>query len=152
MSLRSNIEIGIVWVILFAVMAFVMFVLAGYYPEWEPSARMLRQAAEEYRAAVTAYIATDKAWSPSPTLAQPTDSTLNLIYTLVNGRCFKCIALGVTSTVRMDQSTEGTLMAWQPYYDEKGVYHDNDPNTYTQRGRCSRGHEIVVVRVEEVKP
>ena len=34
-----------------------------------------------------------------------------------------------------------TLMAWQSYYDEKGVFHGNDPNVSTFIYRCSKGHQ-----------
>ena len=37
-----------------------------------------------------------------------------------------------------------TLLGHQPYYDENGVYHDNNPNITTRRYRCSRGHRFVL--------
>lgn len=34
-----------------------------------------------------------------------------------------------------------TLMCANPYYDENGKYHHNDPNTTTTYYNCSNGHQ-----------
>lgn len=42
--------------------------------------------------------------------------------------------------------TLGTLLHCQPYYDEEGNYHYEDPNTYTTSYSCSKGHEWSISR------
>lgn len=53
--------------------------------------------------------------------------------------CEQCKKEGKTSTVHL-QSSSSTLLAFTPYYDEKGVYHSHDPNTHTMQYQCSNGH------------
>lgn len=55
-------------------------------------------------------------------------------------KCKTCEEEGRVSRVYPDVSIR-TLMASQPYYDEQGVLHDNDPNKTTTRYSCSNGHE-----------
>lgn len=62
-----------------------------------------------------------------------------------DGRCPVCLAQGKKSTVTVGSST-GTLMASPTYYDENGVYHNDDPNTYTTEYSCSSGHHFSVGR------
>lgn len=54
--------------------------------------------------------------------------------------CEECKAQNLTSNVYPGVSTS-TLMWCQPFYDEKGVYHDHDRNTSTTDYRCSNGHK-----------
>lgn len=37
-----------------------------------------------------------------------------------------------------------TLMFSRPFYDEGGIYHHHDGNTYTDTYQCSEGHKIIV--------
>jgi len=37
-------------------------------------------------------------------------------------------------------------MAWTPYYDEDGAYHNDDPNIHTTCYKCSEGHIFRVQR------
>jgi len=69
--------------------------------------------------------------------------TQDLISGRFDGICPICKKEAKTSTVQVGYST-GTLLANMPYYDEKGVLRGTeDPNTYTTRYRCSRGHEFL---------
>jgi hypothetical protein len=36
-----------------------------------------------------------------------------------------------------------TLIGSQPFYDEKGIYHDHNPNSYIQHYACSNGHHWI---------
>jgi len=56
--------------------------------------------------------------------------------------CPVCVKKGLRSTVRRG-GTIGTCMAWDIYYDEDGVYHNNNPNSYTTEWYCSQGHEWI---------
>ena len=59
--------------------------------------------------------------------------------------CPVCQEKGLKSRVYVGL-TLGTLMYCQPYYDEEGNYHHEDPNTYTTSYSCSKGHEWSVSR------
>lgn len=61
-----------------------------------------------------------------------------------NGKCPLCLKAGGESRVYAGASTS-TLMYSPPYYDEKGVFHQNDPNTHTTEYTCSKGHSFTVV-------
>lgn len=56
--------------------------------------------------------------------------------------CPVCVKNGLKSTVRRGATTE-TCMAWDIYYDEGGVYHSDNPNSYTTVWYCSQGHEWI---------
>lgn len=56
--------------------------------------------------------------------------------------CPVCVEKELKSTVRPGMSTR-TTMGWDQYYDEKGVYHSDDPNISTTEWYCSRGHEWI---------
>ena len=53
--------------------------------------------------------------------------------------CPICAKKGLKSYVYVGTMTT-TLMYSQPYYDEEGKYHFNDPNTRCTDYRCSNGH------------
>jgi hypothetical protein len=53
--------------------------------------------------------------------------------------CPVCQKEGVTSKV-FDLGARKTLMGWEPYYDEQGVYHRHDPNVIDNAYRCSNKH------------
>ena len=54
--------------------------------------------------------------------------------------CPVCVNKDLKSTVWAGISTR-TAMGWNRYYDENGVFHDDDPNIRTTKWYCSRGHE-----------
>jgi hypothetical protein len=56
------------------------------------------------------------------------------------GRCNFCREEGRTSKVYPGPSSQ-TAVAWQPFYDEEGVFHNKDPNKRTTHYTCSNGHE-----------
>lgn len=56
--------------------------------------------------------------------------------------CSKCREEGERSIVRSGGGFS-TNMAYQPYWDEDGVYHMHDVNAVTISYKCSRGHEII---------
>ena len=56
--------------------------------------------------------------------------------------CQRCQTAGDRSRVYPGCATE-TLMAIQPYYDEDGVYVNDDPNTRAQHFECSNGHKWI---------
>lgn len=58
-----------------------------------------------------------------------------------NGKCPVCQFQGLKSIVYQGGCT-ATLLGWQPYYDEEGRYHSEDPNTTTCGYRCSNGHHF----------
>ena len=53
--------------------------------------------------------------------------------------CPQCEAAGERSRV-YSGGTEVTLLDAHPYWDEDGVFVNNDPNTRTQSFSCSNGH------------
>lgn len=55
-------------------------------------------------------------------------------------RCPECEREGKKSKVYVGMSTR-TLMGWQPYYDEDGKFHNDDPNHTTTEYDCSNGHK-----------
>jgi hypothetical protein len=57
-----------------------------------------------------------------------------------NMQCKECQESGRTSRVYPGLSTR-TMMGWQPYYDEAGVLHNEDPNKTTTHYSCSNGHK-----------
>ena len=54
--------------------------------------------------------------------------------------CATCKAEGQTSTVIGTGVSTTTAMYYQPFYDERGVYHSHDHNVISIDYRCSRGH------------
>ena len=54
-------------------------------------------------------------------------------------KCPKCVENGQRSKA-YNEGTSVTLMSYQPWYDEDGVYHDHDGNWRTTMFRCSNGH------------
>ena len=56
--------------------------------------------------------------------------------------CPQCEAAGERSRV-YPGVVSVTAMGWQPYYDEDGVYVNNDPNTRAQHFECSNGHKWI---------
>ena len=55
-------------------------------------------------------------------------------------KCTTCVSEGRESRVYPGMSTR-TLAAWQPFYDEAGVLHNDDPNKTTTEYTCSNGHK-----------
>ncbi len=55
-------------------------------------------------------------------------------------KCPECIETDQQSNV-YPGSTTVTLMGYQTYYDEDGVYHHHDPNRHTTGYSCSNGHQ-----------
>lgn len=53
--------------------------------------------------------------------------------------CPVCVQQGRKSCVYQGGST-CTLMGWTPYYDEDGVWHNENPNVTTTHWSCSNGH------------
>jgi len=53
-------------------------------------------------------------------------------------KCPRCVAGGKRSRV-FSEGGSVTLMAWTPYWDEDGQYHNHDPNWHTYGYRCSEG-------------
>ncbi len=53
--------------------------------------------------------------------------------------CPECVKEGKKSCVYIGTSTT-TLLAWTPYYDEDGGYHNENPNRITTQYSCSNGH------------
>lgn len=45
----------------------------------------------------------------------------------------------------------GTLLYFQPYYDEDGNYHNTDHNTYTTEYACSNGHSFSIAKCGEIE-
>lgn len=62
--------------------------------------------------------------------------------------CPVCQEKGLTSRVYPGM-TLGTLMNTHSYYDENGVYHHEDPNSYTTEYSCSQGHAWRIVRWQD---
>ena len=54
--------------------------------------------------------------------------------------CPVCQEKGLESCVYVGTSST-TLLYYQPWYDEDGVYHNENPNTITTYYSCSQGHE-----------
>lgn len=54
--------------------------------------------------------------------------------------CPECRQTRQRSRVRVGP-TITTCMAGDRFYDERGVFHDHDPNVRTTSYRCSLGHE-----------
>ena len=55
--------------------------------------------------------------------------------------CPVCEKEGKLSQVNVGLSMV-TLAGHIPYYDEKGLYHDHDPNYTTTEFNCSNGHKF----------
>lgn len=54
--------------------------------------------------------------------------------------CPECQKEGRSSTIRcLGQSS--TLMGYDPFYDEQGIYHIHDPNIITRAFKCSNEHQ-----------
>lgn len=60
-----------------------------------------------------------------------------------NMKCPVCEKSGQKSKVFPHGGTS-TLMYYQPYYDEDGIYHHHDMNNHTQYYSCSNGHRWMV--------
>ena len=45
----------------------------------------------------------------------------------------------------------GTLLYFQPYYDEDGNYQSIDPNTYTTEYTCSNNHSFSVSKCGDIE-
>ena len=58
-------------------------------------------------------------------------------------KCETCRGLKLESFVYERESTS-TLAYYQPYYDQKGVYHNHNGNKLTQMYECSFGHRFYV--------
>lgn len=54
-------------------------------------------------------------------------------------KCPVCVENGLKSEV-YPQGTITTLMSFQPWYDENGVYHSHDGNKRRASYSCSKGH------------
>lgn len=54
-------------------------------------------------------------------------------------KCPECVAAGEKSIVYASPGWT-TLMYFQPFYDEEGVFHHHDGNTTTTNYSCSKGH------------
>ena len=54
-------------------------------------------------------------------------------------KCPECVRLGQRSILHIGATTT-TLLATSRYYDEDGVYHENNPNTRGTEYWCSAGH------------
>lgn len=80
----------------------------------------------------------------SPVFSQTTESFIDE-YVGDKVFCPVCQEKGMSSVVYVG-GTLGTLMYSQPYYDEEGIYHYDDPNTYTTSYSCSKGHEWSISR------
>lgn len=55
-------------------------------------------------------------------------------------KCPVCEPKGQASRVYPDGYGATTAMMGETFWDEKGVYHDHDPNSSTEGYRCSLGH------------
>ena len=55
-------------------------------------------------------------------------------------KCQKCVNAGLKSIVYAHNALQLTLMAFQPFYNEDGIYHCHDPNTHSESWSCSNGH------------
>ena len=53
--------------------------------------------------------------------------------------CSECARLGKKSQIRTSPSVT-TLMGVEQYYDERGFFHNHDPNITTILWQCSNGH------------
>lgn len=62
--------------------------------------------------------------------------------------CAECRKAGEKSQVFIG-GRYSTLMNGSQYWDEDGILHDHDPNTYTTTYACSKGHRW---QTNEVKP
>lgn len=56
-------------------------------------------------------------------------------------KCAECVKADVLSQVQQVGPSMCTDMGHDPYYDEKGRYHNHDPNVTTTSYKCSRDHE-----------
>lgn len=54
-------------------------------------------------------------------------------------KCPTCVEQETKSCVYPGMGSV-TMMGWQAYYDEDGMYHSHDPNWTTTGYRCSEGH------------
>lgn len=59
--------------------------------------------------------------------------------------CRRCQSEGTVSKV-YDKGCSSTLMGFDAYYDEEGLYHSHDPNQRYCAYVCSNGHSFDVVR------
>ena len=54
-------------------------------------------------------------------------------------KCPTCVEEGERSRVEI-RGRGSTMLGWYPGYDENGVLHEHNPNTFRTGYRCSRGH------------
>ncbi len=59
-------------------------------------------------------------------------------------KCPQCVREGKTSRLYNEQGGTMTCIAFQHYYDEKGLYHTHDPNWTSWFYKCSNGHSVCV--------
>ncbi len=57
-------------------------------------------------------------------------------------KCPECVSDGKKSIVYPGSSST-TLMGYQTYYDEDGVFHKHDPNDVQSNYSCSNGHQWI---------
>jgi len=55
-------------------------------------------------------------------------------------KCPECVSEGKKSIVYPGSSST-TLMGFQRYYDEDGVFHEHDPNDIQSHYSCGNGHQ-----------
>jgi len=58
-------------------------------------------------------------------------------------KCEKCVSEGEQSSIQAPAGGVSTAIASAPYYDNEGIYHHHDPNSFTSAYSCSRGHRWV---------
>lgn len=58
--------------------------------------------------------------------------------------CKECKEQGLKSTVT-SMGSGSTLLGWNPFYDEEGVFHSHNPNRITDYYKCSNRHHFSVV-------
>lgn len=57
--------------------------------------------------------------------------------------CSKCKELGIKSQV-YDRGSSVTLMGYQSYYDEEGIFHNHNPNIRATVYTCSNKHKFIL--------
>lgn len=55
-------------------------------------------------------------------------------------KCPQCVANGNKSIV-YTHGGSSTLLSFTPYYDEEGLFHNHDPNVFTNGYSCNKGHK-----------
>ena len=74
------------------------------------------------------------------------EGVVELLPSLINGRCSVCMKLKLKSTVRCNGVSSCTVMyCGSGYFDENGDFNPPEPcNTCTTYCECSQGHTIVI--------